>query len=82
MKYSEASNEQIKKLQSDMCRIESQQRDKIAEVVKTRRFKEGLERLQTEAKKRFLKEQEKLEQKELDEGAIYRWRTQKKHIAL
>jgi flagellar export protein FliJ len=82
LKYSEASNEQIKKLQSDMCRIESQQRDKIAEVVKTRRFKEGLERLQTEAKKRFLKEQEKLEQKELDEGAIYRWRTQEKHIAL
>jgi len=82
LKYSGASDEQIKKLQSDMCRLESQQRDKIDEVVKTRRFKEGLERLQAEAKKRFLKEQEKLEQKELDEGAIHQWRTQKKHIAL
>lgn len=82
LKYSGASDELIKQLQNKICRLESQQKEKIAEVVKTRRFKEGLGKLRAEAKKRFLKEQEKLEQKELDEGAIRRWRTQNKHITL
>jgi flagellar export protein FliJ len=73
LKYSAASDEQIKKLQNEIRRLESQQKDKIAEVVKIRRFKEGLERLRDEAKKRFIKEQEKIEQKELDEGATIRF---------
>jgi flagellar export protein FliJ len=73
LKYSAASDEQIKKLQNEIRKLESQQKDKIAEVVKIRRFKEGLERLRDEAKKRFIKEQEKIEQKELDEGATIRF---------
>jgi flagellar biosynthesis chaperone FliJ len=39
----------------------------MAEVLKLNRFKEGLERLRWEAKREFIKEQEKLEQKDLDE---------------
>ena len=73
LKYSAASDEQIKKLQNEIRKLESQQKDKIAEVVKIRRFKEGLEKLRDEAKKRFIKEQEKIEQKELDEGATIRF---------
>ncbi|MFZ2149375.1 MAG: hypothetical protein WAV28_19360 [Sedimentisphaerales bacterium] len=69
LKFSAASDEQIKKLEAKVNELESQQRDKIAEVLKIRRFKEGLEKLRTEAKMRFIKEQEKLEQKQLDEGA-------------
>ena len=69
LKFSAASNEQIKKLEDKVNELELQQRDKIVEVLKLRRFKEGLERLRTEAKMRFIKEQEKLEQKQLDEGA-------------
>jgi len=69
LRYSSASDEQIKKLEDKVNELESQQRDKIAEVLKVRRFKEGLEKLRTEAKMRFIKEQEKLEQKQLDEGA-------------
>ena len=69
LKFSAASNEQIKKLKDKVNELELQQRDKIAEVLKLRRFKEGLERIRTEAKMRFIKEQERLEQKELDEGA-------------
>jgi flagellar FliJ protein len=69
LRYSAASDEQIKKLEDKMNALESQQREKIAEVLKARRFKEGLERLRVEAKMQFIKEQEKLEQKELDEGA-------------
>ena len=69
LRYSAASDEQIKKLKDNIRELESQQRDKIAELLRLRRFKEGLERLRVEAKTQFMKEQEKLEQKELDEGA-------------
>ena len=69
LRYSTASDERIKKLKDKMNALESQQREKIAEVLEARRFKEGLERLRVEAKMQFIKEQEKLEQKELDEGA-------------
>jgi flagellar FliJ protein len=69
LKYSAASNEQIKKLKNKLAELELQQSKKLAEVLKLRRFNKGLEKLREEAKKRFIAEQEKLEQKELDEGA-------------
>ena len=69
LRYSTASDEKIKKLKENINELESRQREKIAEVLKVRRFKEGLEKLRVEAKIQFIKEQEKLEQKELDEGA-------------
>jgi flagellar FliJ protein len=69
LRYSAASDEQIKKLDNRVKELESKQREKIAEVLKLRRFKEGLEKLRTEAKMRFIREQEKLEQQQLDEGA-------------
>ena len=70
LRYSAASNENIKRLEKKVKELESQQKDKIAEVLKIRRIKEGMERLQAEAKRQFIKEQERLEQKQLDEGAI------------
>ena len=69
LKYSTASNERIKKLKNKVGQLESLQRKKIAEVLKVKRFKEGLEKLQAEAKRQFIMEQEKVEQKELDETA-------------
>ena len=69
LKFSGTSDERIEKLKEKMSALESQQREKIAELLKVRRFKEGLERLRAEAKTQFIKEQEKLEQKELDEMA-------------
>ena len=69
LRYSETSDEQIKKLKEKISELESQQREKIAELLKIRKFREGLERLRAEAKMQFIKEQEKLEQKELDEVA-------------
>ena len=69
LRYSVTSDEQIKELKDKIRELESKEREKIAEVLKVRRFKEGLEKLRVEAKARFIKEQEKLEQKELDEGA-------------
>jgi flagellar biosynthesis chaperone FliJ len=73
LKYSAISDEQIKKLKNEISVLELQQRDKLAEVIRLRRFKEGLEKLQTNAKKEFIKEQEKLEQKESDEGTTIRF---------
>ena len=73
LRHSAKNNGQIKKLRSRIKELESQQREKIAEVLKARRFKEGLEKLQAETKMQFIKEQEKLEQKELDEGATIRF---------
>jgi flagellar FliJ protein len=69
LKFSGTSDEQIEKLKEKMSALESLQKEKIAELLKVRRFKEGLERLRAEAKIQFIKEQEKLEQKELDEMA-------------
>lgn len=68
LKYSAASDEQIKRLENRVIELQSQQREKIAEVLKVKQFREGLERLRDEAKRRFIMQQEKLEQKELDEG--------------
>jgi flagellar biosynthesis chaperone FliJ len=67
--YSYASNEQIKNLKEKICHLEIKQKDKIMDVMKVRRAKEGLERLRNEAKTQYIKEQEKYEQKELDDRA-------------
>ena len=80
LKYSVTSDEEIKKLKSQVSELESQQRKKITEVLRARRFKEGLERLRDEAKKRFIEEQEKLDQKELDEQATVSFARKTSHI--
>ena len=69
MRYSAESDERIKKLEERVKELELKQKEKVAEVMKLRKFKEGLEKLRTEAKIQFIKEQEKLEQRQLDEGA-------------
>ena len=73
LRCSGTNDEVIKKLKNKVSELELKQREKIAEVLKVRRFKEGLERLRSEAKRRFIEEQEKLEQKELDEMATIRF---------
>ena len=69
LRHSRASDEKISKLKEKISVLEARQREKINELSKVRRFREGLERLREEAKAQFIKEQEKLEQKELDEIA-------------
>ena len=70
LRHAGTSDEQIRKLKGRISGLESQQKEKIAEVLKIRRFKRGLEKLRVEAKRQFIAEQEKLEQNELDEAAI------------
>ena len=73
LRHSAINNDHIKKLRNRIKELELQQQEKIAEVLKARRYKEGLEKLRAETKIQFIKEQEKLEQKELDEGATIRF---------
>ncbi|UCE49058.1 MAG: hypothetical protein JSW47_02735 [Phycisphaerales bacterium] len=69
LRHAATSDEEIEKLMNQVSELESQQKKKIAEVLEIRRLKEGLEKLRAEAKRRFIEEQEKLEQKALDETA-------------
>jgi len=69
LKHSATSDELIRKLKEKVRALEAEQREKVAEVLRLRRFKQGLERLREETKKQFIRDQERLEQKELDEGA-------------
>ena len=57
----------IRKLKDEIRDLEVRRKEKTAEVLAAKRFKEGLEKLRAEAKARFIEEQEKLEQKEMDD---------------
>ena len=64
---SAASNNKINKLKEKIKELELQQKQKIQDVLQLRKATEGMEKLRTEAKERYIKEQEIIEQKELDE---------------
>ena len=69
LRFSSTNDELIKKLKCEIKELVIQQKEKIAEVLKIRQFKEGLEKLRVEAKSQFIKEHEKLEQKDANEMA-------------
>jgi len=69
LRHSAASNKQVRQLKEKVRDLELKQRDKIAEVLNLRKFKQGLEQLRAETKRQFIRAQEMLEQKELDERA-------------
>jgi len=72
LKYSKTSDELLAKLKQEVGHLGLQQKEKIAEVLKLRRFKEGLEKLRAKTKKEFISNQEKLEQKQADERCTMR----------
>jgi len=73
LKHSAANDGHIEQLHRQVHALEAQQREKMDEVLRLRRFREGLEKLREAAKREFIREQEKLEQKELDEVAQIRF---------
>jgi flagellar FliJ protein len=81
LRNSAATDEQIRELKKSVEKLEAKQKEMIAEVLKIRRFKEGLERLREQAKKRFIEEEEKLEQKQLDEIATQSFARESTHTA-
>jgi flagellar FliJ protein len=69
LRNSAATDARIKQIKKDVEELEKKQKEMINELLKIRKFKEGLEKLREQAKKKFIEEQEKLEQKQLDEMA-------------
>jgi flagellar FliJ protein len=69
LKRSKINSDVIEKLKEKVSELESARKQKSDELLKVKRFKEGLEKLQVEAKAQFIKEQERLEQKDADEMA-------------
>jgi len=67
MTCSAANDAIIKRIEDQVQALTVQQKEKISEVMTINKFNKGLERLRSEAKKEFISEQEKLEQKESDE---------------
>jgi len=73
LKCSSINDELIKKLEKKMNEIETKQKEKINEVLKVKQFRKSLEKLRAETKMQFIKEQEKLEQKDADEITTMRF---------
>jgi flagellar export protein FliJ len=67
LRHAATDDEQIRRLQEEIAALEVRYQEKKAEVLAVKRFKEGLEKLREQAKEEYIREQEKLEQKELDE---------------
>jgi flagellar biosynthesis chaperone FliJ len=67
LKFAAVNDELIRKLAKSVAEIEKKQQEKISEVIKIKQFRKSLERLHDEAKLQFIKEQEKIEQKDVDE---------------
>ncbi|MCK5225803.1 MAG: hypothetical protein KAQ89_03715 [Planctomycetes bacterium] len=70
LQCSQESDLRIKQLGNQVGQLESQQKEKIAEVIKLKKLTEGLEKLRAQTKKEFMYKEEQLEQKQLDEGAV------------
>ncbi|MFA5553014.1 MAG: hypothetical protein WCZ89_00330 [Phycisphaerae bacterium] len=66
---SRVNDEKIKQLKIKVEELQKKQKEKVAEFLKLKRFTEGLEKLREKAKQEYIFQQEKLEQKELDERA-------------
>jgi len=62
-------DEQIRKLREEIAAVEIRHREKTAEMLAVRRFREGLEKLRTQAKEDYIREEERLEQRDSDERA-------------
>jgi flagellar biosynthesis chaperone FliJ len=67
LRHAATDDAEIRRLQEEIAAWEIQHKEKTAEVLAVRRFKEGLEKLRTQAKEEYMHEQERLEQKEQDE---------------
>ncbi len=63
-------DELIRKLKKELAAMEVRHKEKIAEVLAVRRFKEGLEKLRAQAEEEYIHEEERIEQKESDERTV------------
>jgi len=67
LRHAASDDEQIRRLLGEIATLEIRRKEKTAEVLAAKRFKEGLEKLREQAKEEYIRVQERLEQKESDE---------------
>ena len=67
LEHAATNDRLIEKLRGEIKTLKVQRHEKTTEVLAAKRFREGLEKLREEAKMQFIQEQEKLEQKEMDD---------------
>ena len=67
LRHAATNDRLIADLREHIKTLETQRQEKTAEVLAAKRFREGLEKLREEAKREFIQEQERLEQKEMDD---------------
>jgi flagellar biosynthesis chaperone FliJ len=67
LRQATTNDEQIRKTKEQIMDLEVRQKEKTSELLTVRRAREALERLRTEARERFLREQDKQEQKQQDD---------------
>ena len=79
LRYSAASNRQIKLLKDQLDRLHDNQRQKMKELLQLQRSRRSLEKLKEHAAREFVAEQEKLQQKQLDEMAGLRFLQMTEH---
>ena len=73
LKSTKKNDELIKKYKDEIRQLELDQKRITAEFLKIKRFTEALEKLREQDKREFIAEQEKLEQKEMDEHTSIRF---------
>jgi len=73
MKRSEVNDKVIKELSQKANELGAKQKEKVAEVLKVRQFKEGLEKLRAKNLEAFIKRQKKIEQKAVDDMTTYKF---------
>jgi flagellar biosynthesis chaperone FliJ len=73
LNYSATNDAKIKNLERGIETLETQQKEKMAEILTIKRLNEGLEKLRSQAKTEFVMVQEKLEQNEMDETSTSRF---------
>lgn len=73
LKYVHVSDEKIEELELRLKDVEKLRHAKIQEIMKIRKFRKALEKLRERAKVEYIKEQEKLEQKDMDDKTTIRF---------
>jgi len=73
LKSTKKNDDLIRKYEDEIRQLEMDQKRIIAEFLKIKRFTESLKNLREQDKHKFIVEQEKLEQKEIDEHASMRF---------
>jgi flagellar biosynthesis chaperone FliJ len=73
MDFSEGSQAQIKALEEQVETVQARKKEKTEALLALKQASEGLERLRTDAERRFIKDMDKKEQKMADELSVLKY---------